>query len=214
MENFESFSTSDRKEGLSPEAYEAFQEKMKKAAKEMSAAKKKEKKQKKKEEDLYKILLSFIKNSKNNRLVKLLTNTLERNMPSGFLLSIIQLGNKEITDILGVKPENDNQITFFVEENDLSPIMKLELDLWVKNQLSYSEESYEKILKKCLISENGVLLPHETLLELHEYVILEYLRSHSVNIGEQRSKEFSQFILNGILSKYAPKELNSTEAYH
>ncbi|MDX9971031.1 MAG: hypothetical protein RBS56_03965 [Candidatus Gracilibacteria bacterium] len=199
MENFEVFGASDKKEGLSQAEIQAFEEKMQKAAKEMRAAKKKEQKHKKKEEDLYKILLDFIKNSKNTVLVSKITDCLEKNIPAGFILAIIRLSNKEIESILGELDPSETKIAIFGEETDFSPLMKVELNLWIKSLIDYALENNEKILKKSLIhSENGLIL-EKKLTELTSFIIFEYTKQHNVLMEDQKIQYFANFILRGVL---------------
>ncbi len=207
MDLLENFSGSDKREGLSESAYEAFQEKMKKAAKEMSASKKEEKKHKKKEEDLYKILLIFIQNSKNDTLLKLISECLELNIPSGFILSIIQLGNNNLSSLIKVNLEKNKSIIFFNEDRSLSPELRMELDLWVKSQLFYAEEYKLKLLKNAV--NEATQQVKEPIINLHCYMIFDFIKNHNIEMAEDKIEKLSRFIIAGIFEKIKPKQINS-----
>lgn len=200
MENFEVFGASDKKEGLSQAEIQAFEEKMQKAAKEMRAAKKKEQKHKKKEEDLYKILLDFIKNSKNTLLVEKITDCLEKNIPAGFVLAIIRLSNKEIEEILGTSTEKYSEISIFGEDTDLSPVMRMELNLWINEILSYVLENKERVEKRAIITNGNKKSPNPFLEKLCFVTISQYISQNNVSMEESRVKYFADFILKGVLS--------------
>lgn len=199
MENINFFGGSDRKEGLSQAELQAFEEKMKKAATEMRAAQKREKKHKKKEEDLYKILLDFIKNSKNTLLVGKITDCLEKNIPAGFILAIIRLSNKEIEGILGVRDKIDTSIQVFGEESDLSPIMKIELNLWINEMMSYVLDNKDRVEKKAFVINNNLKSPNPSLEKLCYFIISQYLEQNNIKMEESRIIYFANFIMNGVL---------------
>lgn len=168
--SLESFVGFDTGEGMSEAAFEKFKEKMAQAAAQIAAIKKEEKKQKKKEEDLLKILLKFVKSSKNRELTLLISRVLEQNIPANFILAIIILSHKEIRKELGSfsvlgkgeevgtqlqggtpAPETEEQaeksLIFFQEDQTLPLKIKIELDNWLKGLLFQAEETPQKLLK-------------------------------------------------------------------
>lgn len=110
MSDLESFGALDGGEGLDPAALERFNEQMRENAAHIAALQKAQAAQKQQEDKLVKILLKFIQTSQKKELVVLVTELLEQNVPAGFILSLIVLGNEDIQDEAGIKlalPEED-----------------------------------------------------------------------------------------------------------
>lgn len=199
--NLESFSGFDSSEGMNEQAFEAFREKMARAAAQIAAIKKEEKKQKKKEDDLIVILLKFIKKSTNNQLVLLISRVLEINIPANFILAIVQLSNEEIRaeigDSLSLPPGDQNALVFFKEESTFSLEARITLDNWVKSIMAQAQESPQKLLKSGYKEEKTA----KQLLEIYSFVVTEYLKQNKIEHDPIQITKLSEFILKGILSK-------------
>lgn len=110
MSDLESFGGLDGGEGLDPAALERFNEQMRENAAHIAALQKAQAAQKQQEDKLVKILLKFIQTSSKTELVVLVTELLAQNVPAGFILSVIVLGNDDIQEEAGIKlslPEED-----------------------------------------------------------------------------------------------------------
>ena len=110
MSDLESFGALDGGEGLDPAALERFNEQMRENAAHIAALQKAQVAQQQQEGKLVKIILKFIQTSQKTELVVLVTQLLEQNVPAGFILSLIVLGNEDIQDEAGIKlslPEED-----------------------------------------------------------------------------------------------------------
>lgn len=102
MSDFELFSGFDGSEQIDPASFERFKERMKANAAQIKAIQAGEQKQKQKEDKLVKILLKFIRTSRKNTLVLLISRVLEENVPAAFVLSLILLGNEDIQKETGI----------------------------------------------------------------------------------------------------------------
>lgn len=110
MSDLESFGALDGGEGLDPAALERFNEQMRENAAHIAALQKAQAAQQQQEDKLVKIILKFIRTSQKKELVVLVTQLLEQNVPAGFILSLIVLGNEDIQEEAGIKlslPEED-----------------------------------------------------------------------------------------------------------
>lgn len=110
MSDLESFGALDGGEGLDPAALERFNEQMRENAAHIAALQKAQAAQQQQEDKLVKIILKFIRTSQKKELVVLVTELLEQNVPAGFILSLIVLGNEDIQEEAGIKlalPEED-----------------------------------------------------------------------------------------------------------
>ncbi|MBT6068489.1 hypothetical protein HOG48_01910 [Candidatus Peregrinibacteria bacterium] len=171
MSDLESFGGLDGGEGLDPAALERFQEQMRDNAAHIAALQKAQAKQKKQEDKLIKIILKFIQTSSKRDLVILVTQLLEQNVPAGFVLSLIMLGNEDIQEAAGVKlslPEADMErmeameraqkgdsgeegqergIILFSENISVLPLkIRIGIDLWAKNLLAAGMGNPNKVL--------------------------------------------------------------------
>ncbi len=173
MSDLESFGGLDGGEGLDPAALERFQEQMRDNAAHIAALQKAQAAQQKQEDKLIKIILKFIKSSKNTGLVILVTQLLEQNVPAGFILSLILLGNEDIqeeVDIILKLPEEHmarleasekasqkdsdqddtsetQEIVLFGENMSVLPLkIRIGMDLWGKNILAAAMGNPNKVL--------------------------------------------------------------------
>ncbi|MFA5821228.1 MAG: hypothetical protein WC873_03995 [Candidatus Gracilibacteria bacterium] len=162
--SLEFFGGFDAGEGMSEAAFEAFKEKMAAAAAQIAAIKKEEGKQKKKEDELLKILLQFVKTSQKQELVLLISRALEQELPGGFILNVILLGNPDIQKAVGnfllldssadsnipnAKPyqAEEKALVFFREDQSLPLKVRIQMDNWMKNMLVQAEEYPQKLLR-------------------------------------------------------------------
>lgn len=173
MSDLESFGALDGGEGLDPAALERFNEQMRENAAHIAALQKAQAAQKQQEDKLVKILLKFIQTSQKKELVVLVTQLLEQNVPAGFILSLIVLGNEDIQEEAGIKlslPEEDmlrltalenakktdihgaasNMSTGIIPFNsDFSTLplkVRIAIDLWSKNILAAGLGNPNKVL--------------------------------------------------------------------
>ncbi|MBD3360793.1 hypothetical protein GF366_03260 [Candidatus Peregrinibacteria bacterium] len=219
--SLESFIGREGDEGMSEAAFEAFKEKMKKAAAQIAAIKKEEGKQKKKEEELLKILLKFVKNSQKKELVLLISRVLEQNIPANFVLAIILLGNEDIQREVGKflmlespeeKPEakaGEKDLIFFKQEDESLPLkVRIEIDEWIKSLFFQAEENPQKIIKNAYKTEiieepeyKEKKILKTPLIQLTTFVIRDFLEQNKISEPYSKLKNFASFILKGILSK-------------
>lgn len=216
--SLESFLGFEQGEGMSAAALEALREKMQVAAAQIAALKKQEQKQKKKEDELAKILLQFVKTSHKTELALLISRALEQNIPANFILAIVLLGNREIQEAVGrflmLNPGANNQdnseksLVFFSGHDSSLPLkLKIEIDNWIKNMLSQAGETPEKLLKyayKIEIVENEQKKSIKQILtHLLTFVLNDFLEQNKNPEPYGKLQEFSNFILQGILTKTA-----------
>lgn len=156
-------------EGMSSEALEKLQERMREAAAQIAAIRREEKRHKQKEDELIKILLHFVRTSHKTELILLISRALEENIPANFILAIILLGNEEIQKQVGARfllPEgmgeremqmlnagemataDDKSLIFFSEKDESMPLkVKIELDAWIKSLIAQAEDTPQKLIK-------------------------------------------------------------------
>ncbi len=207
--SLESFSSFDASEGMSEAAFEAFKEKMKRAAAQIAAIKKEEKKQKQKEDELFKILLRFIKSSKNKELVLLISRVLEKNIPSSFILSMIWLGDTELMEQLenlkvlnaGDSKVNEKSIVFFKEERTFSLENRIELDRWIKGILEQAGERPEKLLKTAYEYKDEKKIISPALINLFAYLMKNYFNQNKIEFSTERIDSFTSLVLKNILDR-------------
>ncbi|MDP4008227.1 MAG: hypothetical protein Q8P68_03490 [Candidatus Peregrinibacteria bacterium] len=174
MSDLESFGGLDGGEGLDPAALERFNEQMRENAAHIAALQKAQAAQMQQEDKLVKIILKFIQTSQKTELVVLVTQLLEQNVPAGFILSLIVLGNEDIQEAAGIKlslPEEDmlrlqasenakhgqsqnadsaessNQLIIFDSDVSVLPLkVRIGIDLWSKNILAAGLGNPNKVL--------------------------------------------------------------------
>jgi len=225
--SLESFSGFDSGEPMSEASFEKLRERMKAAAAQIKAIKKEEKKQKKKEDELFRILLQFIKTSHKTDLILLISRVLEQNVPANFIMAIILLGNEEIQQAMGnflmlndggAQPDERALVFFNPEDKSLPLKLKAEMDNWIKNMLSQADENPQKLMKTGYDIHKTELecefefdepeykeekVAKEAIVKLITFVLRSFLESHNQDEPYKKLKEFSLFILTGILSKTA-----------
>jgi len=228
--DFESFSGFDQSDQMDEASFERFKERMKNAAAQIKALKREEKRRKKKEDELIQILLRFIQTSHKKDLVLVISRALEQNLPANIILSIVLLGNeeiqKEIGDYLmlkGPQIEDENALTFFREDKTLPLKVKIEIDQWIKNIIYQAGESPQKLLRYAYdieevaveedeaddfsdagFSREGtrkVKVVSKRLTQLVAHVIFDFLKQNGIQEDIVKLKEFSHFLMKGILKK-------------
>jgi len=230
----EEFLGLDDNNGMDPAAFERFKEKMQKAAAHIKAIKKEEKKRKKKESELVQVILKFISSSQKKDLVLLISRVLEQNIPANFILSIILLGNEEIQKEVGHylalegSPENtvQNQVNdakalvFFREDESMPLRVRIEIDKWVKDVIFQASEMPQKLIKTAYdISydkdEDGqkheIKTISKSLVLLVAHIIFNYLKQNGVEGDIVKLKEFSEFLVKGIIAKTEEEISNRRE---
>jgi len=93
MSDFEFFGGGDVAESYDPAAVERFKERIKQNAQFIAALQQQEKKQKGKDDALFQILLKWIKKNQNRGIMLLVAKLIEFNVPAGFILALLLLGN-------------------------------------------------------------------------------------------------------------------------
>lgn len=225
--SLESFIGFDSNEPMSESAFEALKERMRQAQAQIAAIKKEENKQKKKEVELIHVLLKFIQSSQKKDLVLLVSRVLEKNLPANFVLAVILLGNRDIQNEVGQflmlkgpenETENSKSLVFFQEDQTLPLKAKIELDQWLKTLLYQAEESPHKFIKSVYSVEKfkikneedyfssevrykTIKKLQESLIKLISYVTKDFLSQMQINESTERSDQFAEFILAGIVKK-------------
>ncbi|MBI2464163.1 hypothetical protein HYV57_04355 [Candidatus Peregrinibacteria bacterium] len=236
MSDFELFQGFDGGEQIDPASFERFKERMKANAAQMKAIQAGEQKQKQKEDKLVKILLKFIRTSRKNTLVLLISRVLEENVPAAFVLSLILLGNEDIQretgialclhngdnadstfnnesinkqtinnetannkdEAMSISGEN-RQIAHISDMQKMLPLkIRIAIDLWGKNILETGRANPHKILRTIRDREN---LLKNAVSRLTIHVIIEYLEENGVSSEMNVLKEFSEFLLNGVIDQ-------------
>ncbi|MFC1616424.1 hypothetical protein ACFL21_04740 [Patescibacteria group bacterium] len=214
-------------EGMDEGAFEAFKEKMKRAAAQIAAIKKEEGKQKKKEQELLKILLAFIKKSYKTELVLLISRALAQNLPANFILAIILLGNEDIQEKAGkyllppgfqqyeqaqleeAESGNSQALVFFNEDKTMPLKIKIQIEQWLKVLMIQAEENPQKLLRTAYDIEKVEIEGEEqkikkiskALINLATYIVKDFLKQNNQVEPNKQLRKFTHFILKGILSK-------------
>jgi len=222
--SLESFIGMDAGEGMSESSLEQLRERMREAAAQIAAIRKEEKRQKQKEDELLKILLKFIQHSHKSELVLLISRALEQNIPAGFILAIVLLGNLEIQHhmqtLLAPKEADPNEkaLIFFNQQDQSLPLkIRIELDNWIKNILESADLAPHKLLKyayKIVKTEIENLssfadekeyredkVIKDAIVQLGAFVMMDFLKQNNLDEPVTKLQDFSKFILNGILEK-------------
>ncbi len=210
--SLESFLGFEQQGPMSESAFEAFKERMAAAAAQIAAIKKEEGKQKKKEEELVKILLKFIKTSKNKELTLLISRALEQNIPPYFVLTIILLNNKDIQEqtntLLALKAAESNEkaLVFFNRDDETLPLkVRIELDNWLKMLMLRAGEIPEKLIKNAykveFDEEKEIKTVKVILIQIIAFVINDFLKQNNINEDYKKTRNFAEFLIKGILTK-------------
>ncbi len=207
--SIESFSGFDANEEMSQASFEAFKEKMKRAAAQIAAIKKEEKKQKQKEDELVKLLLKYIKSSHNKQLVLLISRVLEKNIPASFILIMIYLGDDELQaeveklNLLSPKDPDSNEknLAFFQEEQTFSLENRLELDRWIKGILNQAGECAPKLLKNAYEYIDDKKITSTVLVDLFVYVMTNYFEKNKINFNQEGIINFAKLVLKNLLDR-------------
>lgn len=208
MPGLESFSASESlNQGSSAETFQLFQERMKAAAAQLQALKKGESKQKKKEIDLAKILIDFIKSSRDDQLIEHLSKLLAFNLPAIFILSLIFINFPELQEKTGLKliefakaaqagVMESKTLPDLYHENKALPLeIKIALDSWIQEIASAVRSNPEKILDHALQLDHK-LKPE--IIDLAVYSLNVFLNSKNLFIQKEANRHFLQICLDGI----------------
>ena len=111
----------------------------------------------------------------------------------------------------GPKIEEENALTFFREDKTLPLKVKIEIDQWIKNIIYQAGESPQKLLRYAYdVEEVTVEDEDETrkvkviskrLTQLTAHVIFDFLKQNGIEEDIVKLKEFSHFLMKGILKK-------------
>lgn len=215
MDGLESFLGMDKDAPMSEAAFEAFKQKMQGTGQDLKAWGKSEQRQKAKEDELYKILKAYLQRSSQTSFVLLIARLLEENVPAGFVLGIILLGDREIQKELNIHlalpegspstaaPENSTMLTLFgIEDHTLPLKAKIEFDYWIKNLLEQAGVTPHRIIKtleeKTAEGQPGGK-PKLVAIQLTSFVLREFLSQFKLDAEFENVQHFALFVLSGIL---------------
>lgn len=216
MDGLESFLGLDQDRPMSEAAFEAFKQKMAGTAQDLKAWGKGEQRQKAKEDELYKILKAYLQRSSKTSFVLLIARLLEENVPAGFVLGLILLGDKEIQKELNVNlalpdggvsapqsTENSTMLALFgIEDKTLPMQAKIEFDYWIKNLLEQASASPQRIIKTLEEkTDQGQPSgkPKLVAIQLTSFVLKEFLSQFKLESEFENIQHFALFVLSGIL---------------
>lgn len=202
-------------EGMSEAAMEAFREQMKAAGQQLKALQKGEQKKKKKEEKLAKIISQFLqKKSKRTDLAFQAAEALALNIPAGFVLSMLLLGDQESRKAASESEVSDKQDSdkqdadvITLSGNDLSYMMtddeaqtaRLHAELIPWTDMMYSQAKHDALrLLQQSRDEDGRLYP--VMIQLPSTVMKYFLQDHRLVIPQQNLEKLSQIILDKIFT--------------
>lgn len=221
MDGLESFLGMDKDEPMSEAAFEAFKQKMQGSGQDLTAWAKGEQRQKAKEDELLKILLKYIKRHDKTSFVLLISRLLEQNVPAGFILAIILLGDKEVQDDLNIKlalpgevttenntsnlEENTTMLALFGIQDHTMPLKaRIEFDYWTKNLLEQASLVPHRIIKTLEEKdENGIPngKPKLISIQLMSFVLREFLSRFQIASEFESVQHFALFVLAGIIKQ-------------
>ena len=130
-------------------------------------------------------------------------------------------GGGDTSDSAGDQEAREKNLVFFSEDETLPLKVKIEIDRWIKNLLYQAGEHPQRLLRtaydvievdddddndgyqfsnedKKIKKEKVVSKP---LMFLTAHVILDFLKQNKIDEDITKLKEFSEFLLNGILNK-------------
>jgi|GEM_PF-4423616 hypothetical protein len=193
-------------DGMSEAAMEAFREQMRVSGQQLKAQQKGEQKKKKKEEKLAKIISQFLqKKSKRTDLAFLAAEALALNIPPGFVLAALLLGDEDAqkTATEGLAEEKQSQIT--LSGNDLSYMMaedeaqtaRLHAQLipWVDVMYIQAATDALRLIQQSH-DEEGKLYP--VMLNLPATVMKYFLQDNGLTIPKQNLETLARIILEKI----------------
>jgi len=125
------------------------------------------------------------------------------------------------------EPDYEKSLTFFGEDKSLPLKIRIEIDNWIKNLIYQASENPQKLLmyaydvvevEKEELDDNDDDEPEfsqfgsekstikkkiisNKLVQLVAHIILDYLKQNNVEEDIVKLKEFSEFLMNGILNK-------------
>lgn len=209
---------------MSEDDFERFKEHMRAATAQLQALQKSEQKQKKGEEKLIKILLKFLKTSKKQDILLLVSRVLEQNVPANFVLALIILGNEDMQKDAGMDLkllpsgkkfdevetiEAEQSLTLFgTDEKVLSMKAKIEIDNWIKNMYVQAEEKPYKVLSTVLDFEKNVKL---IVVQLASFILRDFLEENSLPAQYERLKEFISLVLGKMMEDTKDKTKGTRE---
>ena len=218
MADFESFGGADLQgEAMDPASFERFKQRMKAAAAQLKALQKAEQKQKKTEDDLVKILLKFIKTGTQKDILLLVSRLLELNVPAGFIVSVLLLSNPDIQKELGLKmlPEGelqqDKHTTLpdtYIQGKTLPLRVKIAIDAWSHEIDKRVSTSPHRCLKTLIDPDGLVILP---AIQLASFCMRDFLEEQGIKTEYNKLKDFSNFLLQGIMKKAQEQVENQKE---
>jgi len=206
---------------IDPASFEKFKERVQAAAAQIAALKIGEQKQRKKEEKLIQILLKFVKTGTKKDIMLLIARLLEQNVPPLFILSIVSLGNEELKkeleeeekspqpqskhlsgEITKELQKEENTLSLFGEDESLPLKVRIEIDAWMKYVFEQAFEDPFRLMKTALDSEKSLILP---LIQLPAFVLRDFLEKYGQQADYEKLKEFTEFFLNGVITKVEDK---------
>lgn len=224
MSDLEFFGGADASESFDPASFERFKERMKAAAAQLQAIQKQEKQQKKSEDELIKILLKFIQGDQNRDILLLVSRLLDRNVPAGFIISLLMISYEDIQKELNIfllpaiSPENENsaeQSRISGSSQNLPEVhlgdkvlplkIKIALGNWINEINRRVRETPHKLFKTAVDEDGLVVL---AAIQLATFCLRDYLEKNQIEAEYNQLKEFMDFILNDAFQKAAEELKN------
>jgi hypothetical protein len=199
-----------------PAAFERFKERMKAAAAQLKAIQKQEQKQKKSEDELIKILLKFIQSGKKKDILLLVVRLLEQNVPSGFVVGLLLISNRDIQqelkmtllppsisaqekDVVASYENNDRNLPERYMGDQVLPLrIKISIANWINEIQKFVNDNPQKVIKTTLNPDSEVEL---TPIQLGAFCLRDFLDENKVENDYKKLKEFVSFFLNDIINK-------------
>jgi uncharacterized protein YdiU (UPF0061 family) len=221
MSELEFFGGMGGADKMDPASFEKFKERIQAAAAQIAALKIGEQKQRKKEEKLIQILLKFVKTGTKKDIMLLIARLLEQNVPPLFILSIVSLGNEDLKKELAeeeklTQPQNkqlsgeitrelqkeENSLSLFGKDESLPLKVRIEIDAWLKYVFEQAFEDPFRLMQTALDSEKSLILP---IIQLPAFILRDFLEKYNQQADYEKLKEFTEFFLNGVMSKVEDK---------
>lgn len=195
-------------DGMSEAAMEAFREQMKAAGQQLKALQKGEQKKKKKEEKLAKIISQFLqKKSKRTDLAFMAAEALALNIPPGFILGTLLLGDEESQKIAIEGLSEGKQDAISLSGNDLSYMMaedesqtaRLHAQLvpWVDVMYTQASTDALRLIQQAR-DEEGKLYP--VMVNLPATVMRYFLQDNGLVIPQQNLETLAKIIIEKIFA--------------
>ena len=189
---------------------ERFQEKLKKTKAQIKKIHQEEKKKKIFNTSLSGIIVHLLKKGDNDEIIVLISDLVESNVPSDFILSIISIYIKEaeiyITnqgELVLTTGHSQKLVLSNIKNNKFSPEVNAKITNWGNLVVKIALQDAQKVLETVIQVETWST--HPSLIKLSVMVLEKFLKNKKEKVEHKELLQFAQSFLENIFEQIQKK---------